>query len=296
MLTMRGVLIVNGKARRGREWFEIARRELEARDLELADARLARRPRDLVQGVQEAIANRIPLVCVGGGDGTLSMVAGLFRNSDSVLGLLPMGTGNSLARDLGIPSNLAAATEIATQGKPQSIDLGQVGDTVFVNVATVGLTTLIAENLDPDSKRRFGRAVYLVAMFKAVARGRRFLATLELPDGAQEHRSMQVVVGNGRFHAGPFPITPAAAIDSGRLAGYTVNTSRKAVLLRYALRLWHGSHVDMPEVVPFNVPCVRIATRPIRRITVDGEIKLHTPAEFRSLPGALRVMIQPLRT
>jgi diacylglycerol kinase (ATP) len=296
-MQMQAALIVNGRARRGKEWYELARREFGSRDVNLTLTRLVNRPRQVESAVREAIEAQIPLVCVGGGDGTLNMVAGLFKDTNSVLGVLPMGTGNSLARDLGIPAVVSDAVDIALEGRTQAIDLGQVNGVPFVNVATVGLTTLIAENLDPTAKRRFGRAVYLVAMFRAVLQGRRFHLRLELPDGVQEHRSIQVVVGNGRFHAGPFPITPEAQIDSGYLSGYTVNTSRKSVLLRYAMRLWHGRHIDMEEVVPFCASELKLVTTPAKRITVDGEIRLRTPGEFRSLSGVLRVRmpLEPLQ-
>lgn len=286
---MQAALVVNGKARRGKEWFGLAKREFESRDVNLDLARLVQRPREVESAVRDAISAQIPLICVGGGDGTLNMVAGMFKGTESVLGVLPMGTGNSLARDLGIPPVVRDAIEIALDGRTQAIDLGEVNGVPFVNVATVGLTTLIAENLDPLAKRRFGRAAYLVAMFKAVVQGRRFNLRLELPDGVQEHRSVQVVVGNGRFHAGPFPITPEAQIDSGYLSGYSVNSSRKSVLLRYAMRLWHGRHIDMDEVVSFRADQLKLFTEPRKRITVDGEIRLRTPGEFRSLSGALRV-------
>jgi len=202
-----------------------------------------------------------------------------------------MGTGNSLARDLEIPTDLGEAVKILVEGKDLEIDLGEIDGSAFVNVATVGLTTLIAENLDSDAKKRFGRAAYLVAMFKAITRAHRFTAKIKVGSEELRFRSIQVVIGNGRFHAGPFPITPESEIDSGYLTGYSVNTSRKAVLLRYALRLWHGRHVDMPEVVPFRGSEIELETTPAQRITVDGDVKRSTPAHFKSLPRVVRVKI-----
>jgi YegS/Rv2252/BmrU family lipid kinase len=246
---------------------------------------------ELHRGVESAIRSGIPMVCVGGGDGTLSGVAKLFARKDCTFGILPMGTGNSLARDLQIPVNLGEAVKVLVDGKELEIDLGEVDGNAFVNIATVGLTTLIAENLDSNAKRRFGRAAYLMAMFKALTKARRFSAKIRIGSEELHFRSIQLVIGNGRFHAGPFPITPDSEINSGYLTGYTVNTSRRAVLLRYALRLWHGRHVDMPEVVPFQGTEIELETTPRQRITVDGEVKQSTPALFRSLPKSLKVKI-----
>lgn len=287
-------LIVNGKSRRGREWFALADAALRERGFDLAKSHLARRPGELATFVADAVRQGIPLVCVGGGDGTISAVAREFMDREAILGIIPAGTGNALARDLGIPIDVLGAAQLIADGVPERVDLGEVNGKVFVNLATVGLSTLIAENLDAGVKRRFGRIAYLGALFRALAKGKRFDARIELPGETLSFRSMQIVIGNGRFHAGPFPVTPEAGIHSGKLAGYSVNSSRKGVLFRFALRLWHGRHVEMDEVVPFAAPEVKVWTQPVRRITVDGEIRLQTPGEFRILPGAIRVMVPPL--
>jgi len=287
----RAALIVNGKSRRGREWFPLAVEALTNAGFDLQISNLHRDPNRVVPEVKTAVQKGIPMICVGGGDGTLSAVAKQLIGSDSTLGVLPLGTGNSFARDLGIQVSIEHACDVILNGKTEQVDVSEVNGDTFVNVSTIGLTTLIAENLDNRAKKVFGRAVYLVAMFKAVAKMHRFTATIELPDGHHEFKSIQVVVGNGRYHAGPFPIAPDASIESGYLSGYSVNTSKKAVLLRYALRLWHGRHVEMPEVVPFKAVSMKLQTTPRKRIVVDGEVKLHTPAQYRVLHQALRVMV-----
>lgn len=294
MPTSLAALIVNGKSRRGQEWFHQAEAKLRSLDIELVHSELVRNPKLVQSAVERAIHRQVPVVCVGGGDGTIGAVSKAFIGSTSTLGLLPLGTGNSLARDLAIPAEVNAACEVIKEGQSRMIDLGSVNGQYFVNVATIGLSTLIAEELDDEAKKRFGRIVYLVALFKAVAHGRRFSAQIVLPDETLQFRTMQVVIGNGRFHAGPFPITPDAEIDSGYLAGYSVNSSSRAVLMRYFLRLWHGRHIAMAEVVPFRAKEARVHTRPIKKITVDGEVGLRTPAELKIHPAVLAVLAPKL--
>ena len=289
-MSQEAVLIVNGRSRRGREWFPLAKAAFAEQGVGLKSASLTNSTNEMLARIRQAAEDSSSLICIGGGDGTLSAVAREFIERESILGILPMGTGNSLARDLRIPSSMSQAVSIIRDGVPTPIDLGEVNGSVFVNLATVGLTTLVAQNLTTDAKRRFGRAVYFVAMIKALAVGKRFNAKIELPDATLEHRSIQIIVGNGRFHGGPFAISPEASLDSGRLSGYTVNTSRRAILLQYAIRLWRGDHTEMPEVVPFRAPELTISTVPRKRITVDGDIKLATPAKFRVLPHAITVM------
>ena len=284
-------LIVNGKSRRGREWYEEAKATLEKSSLHLKQCELIRNPKQIEARIQQAIHDQIPLICVGGGDGTLSLVARHFIDSEAVLGVLPLGTGNSLARDLGIPANVQKACEIVLEGAPKAIDLGEVNGRTFVNVATIGLTTRIAEILDPDAKKRFGRAVYIVAIFKAVASHSPFLVDLEIEGEQHQFRTVQIVVGSGRYHGGPFPILPDASIRSGKLAGYVVTGTTRMTLIRYAWRLMRGRLADLPEVFPFEVEELSLSTIPRKRITIDGEVKMSTPAKFRSIPQAIRVML-----
>jgi len=283
-------LIVNGKSRRGREWYPQVLAKLREEGFELTETNLLRDPKLLDEHVKRAIKAKTPLVCVGGGDGTLSGACGLFVGSESTLGVLPLGTGNSLARDLGIKVDVNEACKVLTDGVVREIDLGVINDQRFVNVATIGLTTRIAESLDNEAKKKWGRMVYLTAIFKAVAKVKQFEVDLELPSGKQCMQAVQVVVGNGRFHGGPFPILPDAEIESGKLAGYVLTSLERGTLLRYGLSLVVGHHSDMKEVVPFEVKTLNIKTVPVKRITVDGETRLTTPAEFSVLHRAIRVM------
>lgn len=283
-------LIVNGKSRRGREWFSQVEEALENAGVELEISKLLKDPKNISNLVKKAIRAEIPLVCVGGGDGTFSAVAEHFIGSQSILGVLPLGTGNSLARDLGIAADVETAVETILEGKPQLIDLGQVNDLTFVNVATIGLTTRIAQELTDESKKKLGRAAYLVAIAKAAFKSRPFMADLSLNGESHQFRTVQVVVGSGRYHGGPFEVTPEASIQSGNLSGYVLREAGRGTLVRYGMGLFRGHHVEMPEVFSFETKALSLTTTPTMRITVDGEIKARTPAQFKSLPHAVQVM------
>lgn len=285
-----GALIVNGKSRRGREWFSKAEDALKSAGINLEVSELLKDPRQISPLVKKAIKAEVPLVCVGGGDGTFSAVAEHFIGAKSILGVLPLGTGNSLARDLGIVADVDTAVDTILNGQPHEIDLGKVNDQVFVNVATIGLTTRIAEELSDDAKKKFGRAVYLIAIIKAAIKANPFMVDLELNGKKHHFRAHQVVVGSGQYHGGPFQVTPEASIESGRLSGYVLKSSGRGTLLRYAFGLLTGHHVQMPEVFEFNTETLTVSTNPKKRITIDGEIKSRTPAHFQVLPSAIRVM------
>jgi diacylglycerol kinase (ATP) len=284
------VLLVNAGSRNGDTWFQAAKACL-SDELKLIDSRVDRDPKAIDRSCQQAVLQRVPLVIVGGGDGTLSLVARHFVGSDTVLGVLPLGTGNAFARDLAIPPTVEAACDVILNGKTEQVDLGHANNDYFVNVATVGLTTRIVRELTDEAKKRFGRAVYLYAMCRALTQVRPFRAKIVTPEGTLDFETLQVVIGNGRYHAGPFPLSPDASITDSRLAVYGLATTNKAALLRIAMYLPTGRHVELPEVQALSTTGGLLETEPIRNVTVDGQITFRTPLNFSVAPKAVRVRV-----
>lgn len=287
----RAVLIVNTKSRRGQEWFDRAQQELRGHGIEIEKASKFEKIEELMAEGRAAIARGVPLIVAGGGDGTFNALSDLFVNSDSILGLLPLGTGNSLARDLGIQADVAQACEVIAKGKVIEVDLGWVNGTHFVNVATIGLTTRIAQNLTNDLKKRLGRFVYAVAIYRAMRKSRSYRAVLETEHGRKEFDCLQFVIGNGRFHAGPFPIAPDASITSGSLNIYAVEGRNKWSLVKYALSLPGGHFTALAEVYSERCDRGTLTTTPRKQVTVDGEVCTQTPLEFRTVPKGMKVVV-----
>lgn len=285
------VLICNSKSRRGKEWFPQVEEELKKRGFNLTASYALRDPDKLKPLVQKAVKEEIPLIIVGGGDGSMSSTASLLKDSKSILGVLPLGTGNAFARDLGIPSEVAGACEVLENGIVVPVDLGMIGGKHFVNVATVGLTTRIAESLTDEAKKKFGRFVYLGAIVKSLAGLRSFRATLHTDTGEHHFETMQIVFGSGRFHAGPFPVTKNAEIIDHHINGYALKGSNKSTWIKYAMHLFSGAHVELPEVEEFSFKTGRLETLPRRRFVIDGEIGERTPADLSIDPAAVRVLV-----
>jgi diacylglycerol kinase (ATP) len=285
------VVIVNTHSRRGKEWYPQVLETLPKHGIVIEKAIPLKDPKRLVQVTKEAIAAGIPLVVVGGGDGTLGSVARHFIGSKSVLGVLPLGTGNQFARDLCIRVDVEAACEVIGAGKVEGVDVGFAGNDHFLTVATAGLTTLIAQQLTENAKRRFGRFVYVFALMRAIRHLVPFHAKLVTPERTLDFDTIQVVIGNGRFHAGPFPLAPDAAITTGNLVVYALATRSRLELLRFALYLPGGHQGDLVEVPTFHTTGGLLTTTPIQKVTVDGEIVEKTPMAFGVRPRALQVMV-----
>lgn len=289
-----GVLFVNAKSRRGEEWFDHAHETLRSMGVLVERAHAFREPKALMTAVQKAVIDGYKEVYVGGGDGTFGSIAQYLARQDVTLGVLPLGTGNAFARDLKIPSEVESACKIIAEGKTFDVDLGWMGDRAFVNIATVGLTTHIAEGLDDRLKKKVGRAVYLASVARALAVLKPFRAELEVDGQMDAFEAMQIVIGNGRYHAGPFAIAPEACIREGKLSIYAVTGRDKGAFLKFASHLAVGKHIDLDEVYGYHGVKGRLATYPKQRMVVDGEIVGKTPIEFRADPHAIRVFAPAL--
>ena len=126
---------------------------------------------------------------------------------------------------------------------------------------------------------------------RALRHVRPFRAKLTMPEGVQTFETLQVVIGNGRFHAGPFLLSPEATITDGKLVAYALTTTNRWTLLRLALNLPGGHHVELDDVTAFSTTEIALETSPPDRVTVDGEIHFRTPIRFGIAPRALRVMV-----
>lgn len=281
-------LLVNSRSRTGNTAFEEAKKLLEERGVNLDVAKSYKKVEELVKDLKNYTEHG-SLAIVGGGDGTINAAVNELALTKGTLGVLPLGTGNAFARDLGISSEPSEAIETILEGQTEQVDLGEINGKYFVNVATMGLTADIARMLSVPLKRRFGRFVYAIALQRAVKNIEPFQLKLESPAGNVDIQAVQVVIGNGRHHAGPFLISPTAALSSGNLVVYVLEAGAKKELIKYALLLPIGLHGMLKSVRMLEVKSGSVSTEPPRTIIVDGEQHGETPAQFKVHHLALNV-------
>lgn len=287
----RAALFVNGASRRGKQSFESAQAHLRTAGFDLTNSVCVKKNGELERLVRAEIALKTPLIVVGGGDGTLNSIIGTFVGSDSTLGVLPFGTGNAFSRELGMPSNIEGAAQMIAAGRTANVDLGTLDGKPFVNVATVGLTTLIARELEAIDKKVWGLLSYFAAISRSLHKARCFKVAIITGEGETVVDTLQLVIGSGRFHAGPFPLSPDASIVDGKLRLYALASKNRWDLIKLALKLPSGRQGELAEVVSLTTDGGRIETSPTQRVTIDGEIKSKTPFEFGILPSAVRVIV-----
>jgi diacylglycerol kinase (ATP) len=291
----RAVLIVNSGSRTGRDDFEFARTRLTELGLPLAAADIVDNPADLPELVRDAISSGAGLLILGGGDGTVSMVARQLAASDVVLGLLPTGTANDLARTLQLPADLAGACDTVVNGKLVDVDLGAVDDDYYLNVASIGLAVEVTKALSPVLKRRLGKFAYPIAAVSAYFRHRPFRARLDFPDGDHEpvelRDLLQVAVANGRFYGGGAVAAPDAGIDDHLLDVYAIPRGTAGQRWQVARHFVSGAFTEADHVLHVTTRTVQVTTTPDLPVNVDGELSARTPAHFGVLRNGLKVMV-----
>ena len=284
------VLLINTRSRQGTAWLEQAEAKLAEKEVDLKFSKGYSRAGDLLNRAKEEIG-KDKLVIIGGGDGTLSAAADVFAGTKTTLGVLPLGTGNAFARDLGIATDLDSAIEVIINGQDCEVDLGVCDGKYFINVVTIGITATVAKTLTVPLKRRFGRFVYAIALSRALHEMKPFRSKIETENGVTEIDAVEVVIGNGRYHGGPMPLSPTASITSGKLLLYAVESGSKVNLLKYALLLPTGLQGVLKAVHSEETKAGKISTIPNQVVVVDGELADKTPLEFHKEACALKVRV-----
>ncbi|HUR70077.1 MAG TPA: diacylglycerol kinase family protein [Candidatus Thermoplasmatota archaeon] len=261
------------------------------------DAEVIATPGDkLADAASAAVARGADVVVAAGGDGTVNAVAGALAGSDAAMGVLPLGTLNHFARDIGVPVDLDAAAALIATGEPRRIDLGEVNGRIFVNNSSIGLYPAIV--VDRDAQReRAGRGKWvamLVAIGRTLRRFPRLRVRVDLLDKVLPRVTPFVFVGNNRFLASPGAVGRRDRLDGGELSVLTAHsTSRwRLVWMAIAAIVRPGREPRAKGLDAAARPALVIdADRGTIRVALDGEVvRMRPPLRYRILPGALRVV------
>jgi diacylglycerol kinase family enzyme len=241
--------------------------------------------------VEEAVQQGLSPIIVGGGDGTQSLAAEVLKNTGIPMGILPLGTGNALARDLGIPVDLRGACLTIASGIPVDVDLGEANGKVFVNLCSLGLTVGIEEALNPEIKHTIGRAAYVSAVATALRQRSEFELTVSHQGATSRVVTLLAGCGPGNTQGGVLPLPGQTSHQSGELSFYAVDSLD---LVKYAELLWrlrHGTDEAMMELLSIQAGEITLTAEPCQIAIIDGEPATETPVTLRCLPGALRVLV-----
>ena len=282
-------MLLNPKARRAGAGIGPLVKRLRFLGLDVRDETIET-PDDLADAIRRG-ADSVDLAIVCGGDGTMNAAALAIMETGLPMGIVPMGTANDLARTLDIPESLEEAANIIAVGHTRTIDVGMVNDKPFFNVASIGLSTELADKLTGEVKRRWGKVGYALTAAKIAASANRFRAEIVTNDRKVEVSSLQIAVGNGRFYGGGTVVDARATIDDGRLDLYSLETRTvwKLALMLGAFR--KGEQGAWDEVRTEHDTAFEIRTAKPMDVNADGDIITRTPARFEIRKKAITVFV-----
>jgi diacylglycerol kinase (ATP) len=288
-MTKRALLYVNQHAREGQGSLAQATQELRALDFELLPVPVP--DMNQLANVMRQYQDQLDVVIIGGGDGTFNAIADSAIETQLPLGMLPLGTANDLARTLGIPASIPEACQIIAAGKPHPIDMGCVNGKHFFNVASMGLSVKITQQLSSRIKRRFGSSAYAIAALQAIWQTRPFHAEIRINGESIPVKTVQIAVGNGRYYGGGLAIAEDATIDDQQLDLYSLEIKHLWQVVPLILTIQQGQQAMLPWVRDLRSQEIEIHTTEPLAINTDGEITTHTPAKFHVVPKALSIIV-----
>ena len=238
--------------------------------------------------VGEALALGYRQVIAGGGDGTLRDIAEALANAeeDASLALLPLGTANDFARSAGVP--LEPAQALALLDVPaRAIDLGGVGEQVFLNMATGGFGSLVTANTSEDLKKLLGGAAYLFTGLSRFSELHAAYGELQGPDFHWKGDLLALGIGNGRQAGGGHPLCPEALVDDG-LLDISILPAPQEMIGTLRELMTGGWGLDN-LFIRARLPWVEIKVSEGLYLNLDGEPLLSDSLRFEVRPAALRV-------
>jgi YegS/Rv2252/BmrU family lipid kinase len=226
-----------------------------------------------------------------GGDGLVGAVAGALRDTDGVLGVLPGGRGNDMARSLGIPLEPVSACQVLSAGIVRPLDLGEANGSTFIGIASCGFDSE-ANRIANETRVVRGNLVYAYGALRALATWRPATFTIELDGGERRVFSgYSVAAANAKAFGGGIYLAPEASLYDGRL---DIVTIADAPRLQYARQLpmgFKGTHVNLPNVEVVRTSSVKIAASRPFTLYADGDPIAELPVTIRALPEAIRAIV-----
>jgi diacylglycerol kinase family enzyme len=257
-------------------------------DIELVEGRRC------AERAAEIVKAGASLVIACGGDGTISAVAGALAGTEARLGVLPLGTLNHFARDLGIPFDIDAAAKIIAGGHEQRVDVAELNGRPFVNNSAIGLYPQMVLNRDAQ-RRHLGRSKWLaviVASARTLARYGHQRLRLTINDRPAVADTPLLFVGNNDYQLELPNAGSRESLDDGRLCVLVMRSKSRTGFLAATLRALLGRTKGDDMARLEGVTTLRVDShRSLLGVAVDGEmLHLKPPLDYRIRPGALRVI------
>jgi YegS/Rv2252/BmrU family lipid kinase len=250
--------------------------------------RVTAAPGDARAFAAAAVTEGFTTIVAAGGDGTVNEVVNGMVGSEAALGILPVGTMNVFAAELGLPGDLEEAWAVIRAGRTRRVDLVRANHQYFVQLAGVGLDAQVVQATSWQFKKNFGPLSYLISAAQIAARKPPRLF-VEADDQVRE--GSFVLIGNGRYYGGPVAFFKDARIDDGKLDVLIFKNLAYLDIARYLATVFMGKHTEQPDVEYFQTKKATVRSDEDVPVEVDGEVVASLPVTFRISSRKLRVVV-----
>ena len=262
------------------------------------DVVLAENGSDIPGIVRRAISEHCAVVVAAGGDGTVNAVASVVMGSHAALGVLPLGTLNHFAKDLGIPMDLEEAVETVITGSTVNVDVGKVNGKIFLNNSSLGLYPAIVRQREGFQKKGHGKWwAFAVATVQVLRRYQRLYVRWKVesqPEVSEE--TPFVFIGNNQYEVCGLRIGERDCINAGKLWVYRAPQANRSSLLRLAIDALRGK-LDTRELAAFATDTFSIRTQKNHvHVATDGEVHtMQGTLQYSIVPKVLSVIVPQTR-
>lgn len=246
---------------------------------------------ELEAQARRAVDAGVDMVIAAGGDGTLNLAVQALAYRQTTLGVLPIGTTNVWAQEIGIPTDIPAATSLLLSGCVARVDLGQADGRYFLFVAGVGFDASVTRRMNAGAKRKLGKLAYVIAAIVQAARLRGTEATIVADGKVSRQRVLMVVASNTRLYGGVLNMAPDAFVDDGLLDFWVFRGRGLIAATAHALTVLLGRHYRDPGARYYRGASLTVAARVGLPVQLDGDYHGMTPITISVAPGALRMVV-----
>ncbi|ACD82733.1 diacylglycerol/lipid kinase family protein [Candidatus Methylacidiphilum infernorum] len=250
-------------------------------------------PGDAEAKTEWAIEQGYDLIVAAGGDGTINEVVNGFNGREVILGVIPLGTVNVFAMELGLPRNIDQAWATILRGKIRVIDFPRANDQRFVQLAGVGLDAKVLQLTHKHVRKTLGPLSYLFTVVYLLKEPQPSLEVI-LEEGIRLKGSF-LLVGNGRYYGGPFSVFPKANLDDGLLDCCLFTQLNSSLLVKQWLRSCMDKafkdYEEEQEVIRFQSRQFVVQSSEEIPVELDGDFYGHTPVTFFCEPNKLKVIV-----
>jgi diacylglycerol kinase (ATP) len=252
-------------------------------------------PGDATRRAQQAAEAGYNAVVAAGGDGTVNEVMNGLVGTSTALGVLPLGTVNIWAREMGLSMDMLKAAAILAESKLTRIDVGMAGNRYFLLMAGIGFDAAVTATVNTEEKKRLGALAYIKQALQVAWNFRGTRPKLKIDGKRVRGKILMVTIGNSQLYGGVVKFTAHATIDDGLLDICVIKGEGMLSAPRRLISIFARHYNRDPQVQYYRGRSIEIRGKRGKQlpIQVDGDYLGQTPMTFRVVPNSLTILMPP---